>query len=167
MSKKQSTLSSPFTVTGRGLHTGVSVTMTVNPAPEGSGIRFCRTDLEGSPIIEALAENVSETSRSTVLLKKGARVSTVEHIMAALWGSGVDNALIEINAEEVPISDGSASEWVKEIEKAGLTEQAADREYYTINEKITYKVPERDVEITVYPDDDFTLSVNKIGRAHV
>lgn len=160
MSEKQFTLASPFTVKGKGLHTGVDVTMTVKPAAENHGILFCRTDIEGMPTIEALAENVSETSRSTVLSKNGVKISTVEHIMAALWGAGVDNALIEVNAAEVPISDGSASQWITEIEKAGLTEQNAARIYYNIDEKISFEIADRGVEIVAYPDDALSVSVN-------
>lgn len=160
MSEKQITLASPFTIKGKGLHTGVEVTMTVSPAPKSHGIFFRRIDIEGQPMIEAIADNVVETSRSTVLAKNGHRVSTVEHIMSALWGCGVDNAIIDVDAAEVPISDGSASEWVKEIEKAGLVEQDADRLYYSISEKISYEIAERGVEIVAYPDDELSLSVN-------
>lgn len=160
MSEKQITLASQFTVKGKGLHTGVDVTMMVKPADEGRGIVFCRSDLDGAPLVEAIADNVVETSRSTVLAKRDARISTVEHILAALWGCGVDNALIEVNAGEVPISDGSASQWVREIEKAGLVEQKADRLYYNINEKVSFEIVDRGVEIIAYPDNDLSISVN-------
>lgn len=160
MSEKQITLASPFTVKGKGLHTGVNVTMTVKPAAECSGIVFCRTDIEGCPIVEALAENVVETSRSTVIAKKDVRISTVEHVLAALWGMGIDNAVIEVDAAEVPINDGSAAKWVEEIQKAGLKEQNADRVYYNISEKVAYQNSERGVEIVAYPDEELSISVN-------
>lgn len=160
MSEKQITLASPFTITGKGLHTGVTVTATVKPAAENHGIVFVRTDIEGMPVIEALAENVVETSRSTVLAKKGVRISTVEHIMASLWGCGIDNAIIEVSAAEVPICDGSASVWVSEIQKAGFVEQQVDRQYYDIFEMTSYENEERGVEISIYPDSKFSLSVN-------
>lgn len=160
MQVKQQTLANNITFSGKGLHTGVNVTMTIKPAEEGFGIKFCRVDLEDTPIIEALAENVKETSRSTVLEKRGVRVSTVEHIMAALWGAGIDNALIEVNAAEAPISDGSARVWIKEIQNAGIIEQQANRIYYSIAEKTVFSIPERGVEIVAYPDEDFSMVVN-------
>lgn len=160
MPVKQITISAEFTVKGKGLHTGAQVTMTVKPAPANTGIFFRRTDLEGAPIIEALADNVVETSRSTVLAKRGAKISTVEHIMAALWGCGVDNAEILVDDAEVPIGDGSAGKWVEAIEAVGLTEQDANRVYYDIAEKTVFSNPEKGVEIVAYPDTDMSLSVN-------
>lgn len=159
MFEKQTTLSTSFAYSGKGLHTGVNVNMTVKPAPAGFGIKFSRIDLEGSPMIDALAENVKETSRSTVLAKKDVRVSTVEHILAALWGMGIDNALIELDAPEVPISDGSALVWVNEINAVGIVELDARRQYYDICEKISFRLPERGIEIIAYPDDEFSLDV--------
>ena len=160
MSHKQKTLNARITFKGKGLHTGLNVTMTVNPAEAGSGIRFKRTDLEGQPEIPALAEYVVDTSRGTTIQKGSARVSTIEHIMAALWGCGADNALIEIDAPETPIMDGSACEYVAEIGKTGLRELAADRQYYDINEKTVFSIAEKRVEIAAYPDDTFSINVN-------
>ena len=160
MSLKQKTLNTPISFQGKGLHTGLNVTMTVNPAEPGFGIKFRRIDLEGAPVVEALADYVTDTSRGTTIEKRGTRISTIEHIMAALWGCGVDNALIDINAPETPIMDGSAREYVEAILAAGLTEQDADREYYAVREKTVVAVPERGVEIVVYPDDDFSVNVN-------
>lgn len=160
MSEKQITLSSSFTVQGKGLHTGAIINLTVKPAQDNTGIVFYRTDIEDSPAIEALAENVVETSRSTVIAKKDARVSTIEHLMAALWGMGIDNAVIELDGGEVPICDGSARPWVEAIQKAGTVELKEDREYYNIDEKISYHIEERGVKIVAYPDDSFSISVN-------
>lgn len=160
MSQKQRTLASAFDFQGKGLHTAIVIKMTVKPAPQGHGIKFARVDLPGSPTIDALAENVKETSRSTVLEKGDVRISTVEHIMASLWGCGVDNALIEVDGPEVPISDGSALTWVAAIEKSGTVEQAAERRFYDISEKLTFSDPERGVSIVAYPDSHFSATVN-------
>lgn len=160
MIQKQQTLCQPFTLAGKGLHTGATVNITISPAAEGHGIKFARIDLEGQPVIDALADNVSNTSRSTQLEKKGASVCTVEHLMAALWNCGVDNALIEIDGSEIPILDGSARYWVENIRKAGIAEQAADRKYYEITEKTVFSIPEKNVEIVAYPDDEFSVTVN-------
>ena len=160
MSLKQKTLNTPISFQGKGLHTGLNVTMTINPAEPGHGIKFRRTDIEGAPVVEALADYVTDTSRGTTIEKKGVRISTIEHVMAALWGCGVDNALIDIDAPETPIMDGSARQYVEAITSAGLSEQDADREYYDIREKTVVAVPERGVEIVVYPDDDFSVNVN-------
>ena len=158
-SDKQRTLAQTIVFSGTGLHTGVAVEMTVEPAADDHGIKFQRTDLEGEPVIEAWAENVADTSRGTTLEKRGASVTTVEHIMAALWGSGVDNALVKINGPETPIMDGSAREYVEKIAEAGTVEQTAERQYYEINEKTIFSIPENGVEIVVYPDDHFSLNV--------
>lgn len=160
MSQKQKTLIAPITFTGKGLHTGLNVVMVVNPAPENHGIKFMRVDLTEKPVVDALAENVTDTSRGTTIEKKGAKISTIEHIMAALWGSGVDNALIEIDAPETPIMDGSAKQYVKDIQKTGLKEQNAEREYYVVDEKTTFSIPEKGVELVIYPDDEFGVNVN-------
>ncbi|MCD8101889.1 MAG: bifunctional UDP-3-O-[3-hydroxymyristoyl] N-acetylglucosamine deacetylase/3-hydroxyacyl-ACP dehydratase [Alistipes sp.] len=157
---KQHTITSPITFKGKGLHTGLNVTMTVNPAPENTGIRFRRTDVEGQPEIPALSDFVTDTSRGTTIEKDGVKVSTIEHIMAALWTSGVDNAVVDIDAPETPILDGSAKEYVAKIGEAGLTAQEADREYYEVREKFTYTVPEKNVSIEIYPDEVFSVNVN-------
>lgn len=159
MTEKQQTLAAAATFTGKGLHTGATVNLTIQPAAEGHGIKFCRTDLEGRPVIDALAENVSQTSRSTLLKKGDATVSTVEHLMAALWGCGVDNALVELDGGEVPIADGSAMPWVKLIQRAGVVAQAQDRKYYEISEKTTLTL-DGGREIVAYPDDTFSAVVN-------
>lgn len=158
--EKQQTLACPIIEHGKGLHTGAIVNIQVKPAPGGHGIKFVRIDLDERPVIEALADNVKETTRSTVLEKHGVRVATVEHLMASLWGMGVDNALVEIDAAEVPILDGSAAPWVAAIAKAGVVEQDALRCYFDITEKQELLIPERNSSIVAYPDDKFSLSVH-------
>lgn len=160
MSSKQQTLNAPITFKGKGLHTGLNVTMTVNPAEAGAGINFKRVDIDSCPVVPALSDYVVDTSRGTTIEKDDAKVSTIEHVMAALWTSGVDNALIEIDAPETPILDGSAREYVKKIAETGLQEQDAAREYFEIKEKINYTIPEKNVEIEIYPDDDFSVSLH-------
>ena len=112
---KQQTLKESFSVSGKGLHTGLNITATFLPAPENHGYKFQRIDLENQPIIDALAENVVETTRGTVIASGDARVSTIEHSMAALYASGIDNCLIQVNAPEMPILDGSASVYIENI----------------------------------------------------
>jgi UDP-3-O-[3-hydroxymyristoyl] N-acetylglucosamine deacetylase/3-hydroxyacyl-[acyl-carrier-protein] dehydratase len=160
MQKKQQTLASAITFSGKGLHTGAIVTMTVNPAAENHGIVFRRTDIEGAPTVPALCEYVTDTSRGTTIEKGEAKVSTIEHIVSALWTMGVDNALIDITGPEPPIMDGSAREYAAAIEQTGLVEQAADRKYYEVTEKQVYTIPDKGVAIIIYPDDEFTVSVH-------
>lgn len=160
MSTKQQTLKAPITFSGKGLHTGVNVTMTVHPAEAGSGIAFRRVDVEGQPIIPALCDNVVDTSRGTTIEAGGQRVSTIEHIISALWTSGVDNALIDIDGPETPIMDGSAREYAAAIAEVGIEEQAAERNYYHVTEKMVYSIPEKGVAVILYPDEEFSVSVH-------
>ncbi len=153
----QFTLNAPFTVKGKGLHTGLEITAVFNPAPENHGYRFKRVDLEGEPIIPALAENVVDTTRGTVLGKGEARISTVEHALAALYAAGIDNCLIEVNGAELPILDGSARVYANEISKVGLEAQKADKDFYIIKEKMTVRDEETGSTITIYPDDNFSV----------
>ncbi len=159
MSTKQHTLKSPICFSGKGLHTGANVTMKVVPAPADYGIVFRRVDVEGSEEIPALCDFVVDTSRGTTIEKGGNRVSTIEHILSALWTLGVDNAVVEIDAPETPIMDGSAREYAAAIAEAGLEEQAKERVYYELSAKKSYAIPEKSVDITIYPDDDFSVSV--------
>ncbi len=159
MTEKQQTLAAAVAFSGKGLHTDAAVSGRIVPAEAGHGIKFCRTDLADKPVIEALADNVTQTSRSTTLEKGSGKVCTVEHLMAALWGMGVDNALVEIDGEEVPIVDGSARPWIELIEKAGLVEQEAERKYYEISEKTCFSMPDKGVEIVAYPDQECSLMV--------
>ena len=160
MSTKQQTLKAPISFSGKGLHTGVKVTMTVNPADADTGIVFRRTDIEGQPIIPALCDNVVDTSRGTTIESGGHRVSTIEHIMSALWTLGVDNAVIDIDAGETPIMDGSACAYAKAITEVGITDQPAERKFYHVTEKMVYTIPEKGVAIILYPDDEFSVSLH-------
>ena len=160
MSIKQQTLNAPISFSGKGLHTGVNVNMTVHPAATNHGIVFKRIDLEGAPEVPALCDFVTDTSRGTTLECKEAKVSTIEHILSALWTLGVDNALVEIDNCEAPIMDGSSAEYARAIKEIGLTEQSADRVYYEVKEKKIYTIPEKGVAIVIYPDDEFSVSVH-------
>ena len=155
---KQKTLKNSFSVSGKGLHTGLEITATFLPAPEHHGYKIQRIDLEGQPIIEALAENVVETSRGTVIAEGDARVGTIEHAMAALYAAEIDNCLIQVNAPELPILDGSAAVYAEEIERCGLVEQNAEREYYLIKSKIELHDEESGSSIVVLPDDEFSIN---------
>lgn len=155
----QLTLKAPFTLSGKGLHSGLDITATFTPAPVGTGYRFRRVDLEGQPEIEAVAENVVDTTRGTVLGKNGVKVSTVEHALAALYAAGIDNCLIETNGPELPILDGSAIMYVEKIEEVGLEEQDADKDFYIVKEKIQIKDDKSGSMITIYPDDGFSVEV--------
>lgn len=156
--EKQKTLQGSFTLNGKGLHTGLPISITFNPAPENHGYKIKRVDLEGEPIIDALAENVGATQRGTVLIKGDVQVSTVEHAMAALYALGVDNCLIEVNAPEFPILDGSSIEYVKEIKRVGLVEQNDDRDYYIVRRKIEVKDEETGSKLILLPDENFCVN---------
>ena len=156
---KQKTLKDSFSLSGKGLHTGLNLTVTFNPAPENHGYKIQRTDLEGQPVIEAIAENVADTTRGTVLCKNGVKVSTVEHGMAALYALGIDNCLIQVDGPEFPILDGSALHYVKEIERVGIEEQNAVKDFYIIKSKIEFRDEETGSCITVLPDENFSLNV--------
>lgn len=160
MATKQRTLASSISFEGKGLHTGLQVTMTVNPAEDNHGITFRRVDLEGEPEVPALCEYVTDTSRGTTIEKGAVKVSTIEHILSALWTLGVDNATIDINAPETPIMDGSAKEYAARISEVGTIEQTAERRYYEVTEKQVYTLPEKGVAIVLYPDDEFSVSVH-------
>ena len=160
MATKQRTLAAALSFEGKGLHTGLQVKMTVNPAEENHGITFRRVDIEGTPEVPALCEYVSDTSRGTTIEKGEAKVSTIEHIVSALWTLGVDNAVIDINAPETPIMDGSAIEYATRINEVGTVEQNAERRYYEVTEKQVYTLPEKGVAIVLYPDDEFSVSVH-------
>ena len=134
--------------------------MTVHPATDNHGIVFRRVDLEGTPTVPALCEYVTDTSRGTTIEKGEAKVSTIEHIISALWTMGVDNALIDIDGPETPIMDGSAREYVEKIQLTGLVEQKSSRKYYEVTEKQVYTIPDKGVAIIIYPDDEFTVSVH-------
>ncbi len=156
--QNQKTLAQEFTISGVGLHTNCTVKATFKPAPENHGFKFKRTDIEGEPIIEADALLVGDTSRGTVLIKDNMRLSTIEHALAALTGMDLDNVLIEIDNQEMPIVDGSSKAFVEAIERVGIVEQDAEREYFTITKKISYKDPVSGSEIMILPDDDYSVN---------
>lgn len=174
MSEKQRTLANEVSLNGKGLHSGIDVKVTFKPAPPNHGYKFCRTDLPGSPVIDAIADHVTETSRGTTLVQGEASVATIEHVLAAFTGMRVDNALIEINGPEAPIMGGSSRMFVEAIKSAGIVEQDAERNYYVIREKIAFSDEEHGVDLIIYPDDHFSAHVLidynskiQIGRAHV
>lgn len=157
---KQTTLKDSFSLTGKGLHTGLNLTVTFNPAPDNHGYKIQRTDLEGQPIIDAHADNVSETTRGTVVSNAdGVKVSTIEHAMAALYASGIDNCLIQVSGPEFPILDGSARYFIEGISKTGIVEQNADKDVYTIKSKIEFRDETSGTSIIALPDDEFGLNV--------
>lgn len=159
MSNKQKTIKSSVTLTGVGLHTGKPVSLTLNPAPENHWFKFQRTDLDGHPIVEADADLVVDTSRGTTLEKNGVRVHTTEHVLAALVGMDVDNCLIQVTGPEMPIMDGSSLRFIEAIEKAGVIEQEAEREYFELTENLTFEDPIKKVEMLAVPQDDFRVTV--------
>ena len=155
---KQHTLKSAVSISGTGLHTGIKVDMILNPANAGFGIQFQRIDLAGQPIIKADCDLVTDTSRGTTLEDKGVKVSTVEHILAALVGMGIDNCLVEINGPEIPIIDGSSAPFVEIIEEAGILEQEATKLWYTIDSNITYYDEEKRVEMVAMPAIEYQIT---------
>ena len=154
---KQKTLRGSFSLFGKGLHTGLSLTVTFNPAPENTGYKIQRIDLDGQPIIDAVAEHVTDTQRGTVLCHKGVRVSTVEHGLAALYAMGIDNCLIQVNGPEFPILDGSSILYVERIKQIGIVEQNAPKDFYVIRHKIEVK-DDNGSCITILPDDKFSIT---------
>ncbi|WP_315359503.1 bifunctional UDP-3-O-[3-hydroxymyristoyl] N-acetylglucosamine deacetylase/3-hydroxyacyl-ACP dehydratase [Prevotella nigrescens] len=154
---KQKTLKGSFSLFGKGLHTGLSLTVTFNPAPDNTGYKIQRIDLEGQPIIDAIAENVIDTQRGTVIAKGEARVSTIEHGMAALYAMGIDNCFIQINGPEFPILDGSAAMYVEKIREIGIVDQNAPKDYYIIRKKMEYKDESGSI-ITILPDEQFSIT---------
>lgn len=155
---KQSTLKGSFSLCGKGLHTGLNLTVTFYPAPENHGYKIKRIDLPEQTVINAVAENVVDTQRGTVLANGNARVSTVEHALAALYAHGIDNCLMEVNGPEFPILDGSAIEYVNKIEQIGIEEQNAPKDYYVIHKKIEVKDANTGSCITILPDEEFSIT---------
>ena len=155
---KQKTLKGSFSLFGKGLHTGLNLTVTFNPAPENTGYKIQRIDLEGEPIIDAIAENVVDTQRGTVLGKGEAKCSTVEHGLSALYAFGIDNCIIQVNGPEFPILDGSAIKYVEKIREVGIEEQNAPKDWYVIRKKIEVKDDQTGSCITILPDEDFSIT---------
>lgn len=157
--QKQLTLNNEFSVSSKGLHTGLEITACFKPAPAGHGYKIQRVDLPEKPVIDAVAENVVATNRGTVIAKGDVKVSTIEHAMAALYASGIDNVLIEVNGPELPILDGSAAIYIENIRRVGLRELDADKEFYIIKQKIEVTDPETGASILALPDDGFSVDV--------
>ncbi|MFT4736883.1 MAG: UDP-3-O-[3-hydroxymyristoyl] N-acetylglucosamine deacetylase [Paraglaciecola sp.] len=155
----QQTLKNPATVKGKGLHTGVTSTMTFGAAKVNHGIKFQRIDLEGQPIVDADVDNVVDTSRGTTIEQNGARINTVEHTLAALVALEIDNALIQIDGPEPPIMDGSSRQFMDAILAAGIEEQNAQRNFFEIPESIIHQDKNNDVEIAALPVDDYRVTV--------
>lgn len=155
---KQKTLKGSFSLCGKGLHTGLNLTVTFYPAPENHGYKIKRIDLPEQTVIDAIAENVVDTQRGTVLANGDARVSTVEHALAALYAHGIDNCLMEVNGPEFPILDGSAIEYVDKIQQIGLEEQNAPKDFYVIHKKIEIKDEKTGSCITLLPDEEFSIT---------
>ncbi len=155
----QLTLNGEFAVSGKGLHTGLEITARFLPAPAGHGYKFKRVDLEDQPTVDAVAENVTATSRGTVIAQGDVRVSTIEHAMSALYASGIDNCLIEVNAPEMPILDGSARIYVDEIAKVGVKELNAEKDFYIVRKRMEIRDEETGSSIVMLPDDEFVVDV--------
>ena len=159
MAERQRTLKSEVYFSGKGLHTGKEVGVTFKPAGENTGYRIVRTDLEGEPEIPALAEHVKFVDRSSCLEKEGVRVYTMEHALAALYGCGIDNCLMELNGEEFPILDGSARFFVEGFEQVGLEEQSAPRRFFEVKEQIEYVSEDGTSRITLLPDNSYNVNL--------
>ncbi|MEY4812669.1 MAG: hypothetical protein RLZZ462_1542 [Bacteroidota bacterium] len=155
---KQHTLSKSISISGTGLHTGILVDMTLHPANPGFGIQFQRVDLPNQPMIKADCDLVTDTSRGTTLQVGDAKISTVEHILAALVGLGVDNLLIELNGPEIPIMDGSSTQFIEAIEKVGVLEQDAAKAWYSIDENIFHYDEDKRVEMVALPALDYQIT---------
>ncbi len=159
MSEYQKTIHKSVTLRGKGLHSGIDVEVTFSPAPVNHGFIFRRNDLPGKPLIHALAENVTDTSRGTTLEENGGKVQTIEHILAACVGMELDNVLIEMNGPEAPILDGSSGVYVNAIEEAGIEEQDEPKVFFTPSEKVEYYDDQKGIHIIAYPDEALTINV--------
>ena len=159
--EKQRTLASSASLTGSALHTGENVTLTILPAPVGHGYKFQRVDLPDEPVVDAAACNVKTVERATTLIQGTVKIHTVEHVLSALTGMGVDNALIQMNANEPPIGDGSASAYIALIKQAGIVTQDADRRYIQITEPLTVEI--NGSVLIILPDTKFRVSCTQAG----
>lgn len=158
-SNRQHTIKKKYFFEGKGLHSGKLVKMSIEPACENFGIKFKRVDLGEDAIIEALVDYVTTTARGTTLEKGDVKISTLEHLMATLYGLGIDNALVCIDNQEVPILDGSAKPYIDAISKDGLQEQKENRKFIEFKEKMVYKDPQTGSEIVIMPDDEFSIDL--------
>ncbi len=159
MTEQQKTINNTTTISGTGLHTGLKGTLTFRPAPENHGIKFRRIDLEGKPVIDAVIDNVVSTDRGTTIGVDHARVYTIEHVLAALAGLKIDNVLIDIDTEEMPIMDGSSRMFVEILEEAGVKEQNAERQYIKVSEPIHFEMPDKKISVAIEPADKFSVEV--------
>jgi len=159
MSQMQKTIRNSVSLKGKGLHTGYEVQITFHPAPVNHGYKFKRTDLEGQPIISAIADNVVETSRGTTLEENGVQIHTIEHVLASLVGLELDNILMEFTGPEAPILDGSATKYVEALKSVGFVEQEEEKNYYVIKERIVFRDEKNNIELVAYPDDHFSVDV--------
>lgn len=157
--EKQRTIKDSFRLSGKGLHTGLDLVVEFCPAPENYGYKIQRVDVEGQPLIDVLAENVTETQRSTVLSNGVEHVSTIEHGLAALYALGVDNCHIKVNGPEFPILEGSAQPYVEHIQRVGIVEQEAEKEYFVIDEPIEYHDEQSGSVLRIEPAEEFSVSV--------
>lgn len=157
---KQHTILKSASLSGKGLHTGKQVSLTFHPAPENSGVVFRRVDLPGQPFVKALADKVFDTSRGTSIKDGAAEVRTIEHLMAALAGLQIDNVIVDINAEETPILDGSARFYVEALQQAGIAEQNAERAFFELKEPVVFSLPDKQIELRVEPCDGFEIKVD-------
>jgi len=156
---KQTTLKDSFTLCGKGLHTGMDITATFLPAPDNHGYKIQRIDLDDQPIIDATADNVIETTRGTVIASGNNKVSTIEHALAALFAAGIDNCLIQVNAPELPILDGSSIAYTEKIEEVGIVEQKYDKDFFVVKERIEVSDIESGASIVMLPDNGFSIDV--------
>ena len=153
----QTTINTPFTLSGPGLHTGKFTHTTIKPGEVNSGIVFCRTDFEGGKTIAAVADNVTDTNHGTTIATDGASVSTIEHLMSALHGMRIDNAIVEVDGPEVPILDGSARLWVEQIQKVGTVQQNAERRYLHLKESVEWVDEASGIVLKAEPADNFVV----------
>lgn len=160
MTRLQTTIASPVSVSGRGLHTGQQVTVTFVPAAADTGVRFERTDLPGNPVVKATPLTVFDTSRGTSIKEGDAQVHTIEHLMAALVGLGIDNILVKTVGPETPILDGSSRIYVEMLKEVGLKTLDQPKKVGVVTEEITFSIPEKQIELTVKPSDRFKMTVN-------
>lgn len=156
---KQRTIKGCFSLSGKGLHTGLNLTVEFCPAPENYGYKIQRVDVEGEPIIEALAENVTETQRGTVLSNGSERVSTIEHGLSALYALGIDNCLMKVDGPEFPILEGSAKLYVENIQRVGIVEQEAEKDYFVVTEPVEYRDENGVSVVRIEPAEEFSVSV--------
>ena len=159
MTDLQKTIGRTVSITGSGLHTGQTGTLTFSPAAENHGIKFRRVDIEGQPVIDATIDNIISTARGTTIGRDGIKLFTIEHVLAALSGMGIDNVMIDIDMEEMPIMDGSSVKYVEILEKAGIVEQNEPKKYFTVKELVEFKVPEKKIYISIEPAEKFSVEV--------